>query len=311
MSTRPTAPGRSARRGSADARGRRSATSGATTRCWRRWRSTRSRARCSPASRRSPATSRGCGRSTRPGRRCSARSSRRSPPLARPTRSTRRSPPAAPCSSTRGPRRRTPPATSRARCRSRPGRPSGRGSAGSSTRTGRSSSLVDDADDLDDAAAPGAADRLRDRSSATSTAGCRGLAAAGRPVEVGRGAARRRAGRDAGRGGPPSAPFVIDVRQATEYEAGHVPGASTSAPATCPTGSTTCRGTARSRRSARAATGRASRASLLRAAGFERVASVRGGVPDWEARGLPLEYGRRPTVARPGRGRRGTHGHAH
>ncbi len=35
-------------------------------------------------------------------------------------------------------------------------------------------------------------------------------------------------------------------------------------------------------------------ASLLRAAGFERVSSVPGGVPDWEARGLPVEYGMGP-----------------
>ncbi len=34
--------------------------------------------------------------------------------------------------------------------------------------------------------------------------------------------------------------------------------------------------------------------SLLRAADFKQVASVRGGVPDWEAAGLPLEYGAAP-----------------
>ena len=50
-----------------DRRDRRSATSGATTRCSRRWRSTRSPGRCSPASRPSRATSPGCARSTRPG----------------------------------------------------------------------------------------------------------------------------------------------------------------------------------------------------------------------------------------------------
>ena len=32
-------------------------------------------------------------------------------------------------------------------------------------------------------------------------------------------------------------------------------------------------------------------ASLLRAAGFERVSAVTAGVPTWEARGYPLEHG--------------------
>jgi rhodanese-related sulfurtransferase len=32
-------------------------------------------------------------------------------------------------------------------------------------------------------------------------------------------------------------------------------------------------------------------ASLLRSAGFERVAAVVGGVPDWAAHGYPLDYG--------------------
>ena len=56
--------------------GRRSATSAGPTHCSRRWRSRRSRGRCSPASRRSRTTSRGCGRPTRPDRRCSADGSR-------------------------------------------------------------------------------------------------------------------------------------------------------------------------------------------------------------------------------------------
>ena len=75
-STRPTAPARCARPGSAPRPGRRSATSDATTRCSPRWRSTPSPARCSPASRPSRATSPGCARSTRPARACSAASSR-------------------------------------------------------------------------------------------------------------------------------------------------------------------------------------------------------------------------------------------
>jgi rhodanese-related sulfurtransferase len=32
-------------------------------------------------------------------------------------------------------------------------------------------------------------------------------------------------------------------------------------------------------------------ASLLRSAGFDHVAAVSGGVPDWEAHGYPLDYG--------------------
>ena len=32
-------------------------------------------------------------------------------------------------------------------------------------------------------------------------------------------------------------------------------------------------------------------ASLLRAAGFERVSAVSAGVPTWEARGYPIQYG--------------------
>jgi len=32
-------------------------------------------------------------------------------------------------------------------------------------------------------------------------------------------------------------------------------------------------------------------ASLLRAAGFERVSAVAAGVPTWEARGYPVEFG--------------------
>lgn len=92
------------------------------------------------------------------------------------------------------------------------------------------------------------------------------------------------------RGGP-DAPLVIDVRQAAEYEGGHLPGA-------LPIGAgelqdrldelprdrpiaTICASGYRS----------SVAASLLRAAGFERVSWVPGGVPTWGARGLPLVYG--------------------
>ena len=77
-STRPTVPARCVRPGSRRRRGPPSATSDVTTRCWRRWRSTPSRAPFSQASPRSRATSPGCARSTRPGRGSSAASCRRS-----------------------------------------------------------------------------------------------------------------------------------------------------------------------------------------------------------------------------------------
>ena len=53
-----------------------------------------------------------------------------------------------------------------------------------------------------------------------------------------------------------------------------------------PSGSTPCRATGRSRRSARVAIARAS-PRRCSARGFDRVNAVRGGLPDWEARGFP------------------------
>ena len=87
------------------------------------------------------------------------------------------------------------------------------------------------------------------------------------------------------------APLVIDVRQATEYEAGHVPGALSIGAGDLPDRldalprdrpiATIC-----------ASGYRASvAASLLRAAGFGRVAWVAGGVPIWAAAGYPVEHG--------------------
>ncbi len=92
------------------------------------------------------------------------------------------------------------------------------------------------------------------------------------------------------RGGP-DAPMVIDVRQPSEFEAGHLPGALPIGAGDLPDRldqlprnrpiATIC-----------ASGYRASvAASLLRAAGFERVSWVPGGVPTWGARGFPLEYG--------------------
>jgi hydroxyacylglutathione hydrolase len=91
--------------------------------------------------------------------------------------------------------------------------------------------------------------------------------------------------------GGAEAPLVIDVRQASEFKAGHVPGAVPigagdlpdrldSLPRDRPI-ATIC-----------ASGYRASvAASLLRAAGFPRVAWVAGGVPTWESAGYPVAYG--------------------
>ncbi|MEA2609758.1 MAG: hydroxyacylglutathione hydrolase [Chloroflexota bacterium] len=87
------------------------------------------------------------------------------------------------------------------------------------------------------------------------------------------------------------APLVIDVRQASEYETGHVPGSVPigagdlpdrldSLPRDRPI-ATICASGYRS----------SVAASLLRAAGFSRVAWVSGGVPTWEASGYPIAYG--------------------
>jgi hydroxyacylglutathione hydrolase len=87
------------------------------------------------------------------------------------------------------------------------------------------------------------------------------------------------------------APLVVDVRQASEFDAGHVPGSVHIGAGELPAVldrlprdrpiATICGSGYRA----------SVAASMLRAAGFERVASVRGGVPDWEARGFEVEYG--------------------
>ena len=88
--------------------------------------------------------------------------------------------------------------------------------------------------------------------------------------------------------------MVIDVRQASEFAAGHVPGSHHIGAGELPSMldrlprdrpiATIC-----------ASGYRASvAASILRAAGFERVSAVHGGVSDWEAHGYPLEYGGAP-----------------
>lgn len=91
--------------------------------------------------------------------------------------------------------------------------------------------------------------------------------------------------------GGPEAPLVIDVRQATEYADGHVPGSRHLAggdlpgrldelPRDRPIAVVCASGY-------RAAIG----ASLLRRAGFRRAAWVGEGLPAWVAAGLPVERG--------------------
>ena len=91
--------------------------------------------------------------------------------------------------------------------------------------------------------------------------------------------------------GGPEAPLLIDVRQASEIESGHVPGAIPIGAADLPERlaafprdrpiATICAGGFRS----------SIAASLLRNAGFERVSSVAGGSSSWAAAGLPMELG--------------------
>jgi len=92
------------------------------------------------------------------------------------------------------------------------------------------------------------------------------------------------------RGGP-DAPLVIDVRQPSEFEAGHLAGSVAIGAGDLPDRldalprdrpiATIC-----------ASGYRASvAASLLRAAGFRRVAWVASGVPAWQAAGFPIAYG--------------------
>ena len=87
------------------------------------------------------------------------------------------------------------------------------------------------------------------------------------------------------------APLVIDVRQPSEFESGHVKGAVAIGAGDLPE---RLDGLARDRPVATiCASGYRSSvaASLLRAAGFERVSWVPGGVPTWIARGFPVAYG--------------------
>jgi hydroxyacylglutathione hydrolase len=92
--------------------------------------------------------------------------------------------------------------------------------------------------------------------------------------------------------GGPDAPLVIDVRQAGEFAAGHVPGSVHIRGGDLPSRlhdlprdrpiATICASGFRS----------SIAASLLRRAGFSEVWSVADGVPAWQARGFPVDRGR-------------------
>lgn len=123
--------------------------------------------------------------------------------------------------------------------------------------------------------------------------GLEAWAASGRPVEASR---RLSAAELAGALGAAAAdaPILIDVRQAGEYEAGHVPGAWHINGGSLPE---RLADLPRDRDIALmcAAGFRASIAtSLLRSAGFERVAWVAEGFPRWQAAGYPVETGHPP-----------------
>ena len=115
--------------------------------------------------------------------------------------------------------------------------------------------------------------------------------AAGRPVEPGgrisiEGLARALEGGDRA-----SRPMLIDVRQASEYAAGHVPGAWHIDAGSLPDRLADLPGD-RPIATMCAAGFRASiAASLLRASGFAAATWVDQGFPAWEAAGLPVETG--------------------
>ncbi len=153
--------------------------------------------------------------------------------------------------------------------------------------------VVDDPGDLDDLARQVV--RIGFESIAGYLAGgVEAWAGAGRPVEAGTELEVDALGSMLSAGGQ-RAPFVIDVRQASEYEAGHVPGARHIGGGDLPDqldqlprGRPIALICASGYRSSVAG-------SMLRAAGFENVATVPDGTPTWEAHGLPLDYGPDPS----------------
>jgi hydroxyacylglutathione hydrolase len=116
------------------------------------------------------------------------------------------------------------------------------------------------------------------------------------PIEATRSMAAVELGRLAGAGGSGS-PLVVDVRQASEYAAGHVPGSLHIRAADLPsrledlprdrTIATICASGYRS----------SIAASLLKRAGFRNVAAVTDGVPAWESAGLPVDRGEAEAAA--------------
>jgi hydroxyacylglutathione hydrolase len=96
---------------------------------------------------------------------------------------------------------------------------------------------------------------------------------------------------------PAEAPLVIDVRQANEYEAYHVPGSINIAAGSLPDRLaelprahpivTICAAGLRAGLAA----------SILRSSGFEDVSWVASGVPAWRAAGHPVVHGDEPTRA--------------
>jgi hydroxyacylglutathione hydrolase len=149
--------------------------------------------------------------------------------------------------------------------------------------------LVDDVADLDDLARQ--ALRIGYETIVGHVAGgFEGWRRTGRPVEAGARLDLDVLALELSAGGP-DAPFVIDVRQPAEYEAGHVPGSRHIGAGDLPgvldrlprdrTIAMICASGFRS----------SVGASLLRAAGFTRAAPVDGGVHDWAAHGYPLDYG--------------------
>jgi hydroxyacylglutathione hydrolase len=93
---------------------------------------------------------------------------------------------------------------------------------------------------------------------------------------------------------PAEAPLVLDVRQAAEYRDGHVPGAWSLSAGSLPEHLATL---PRERHIAvMCASGYRSSlaASLLGAAGFERVSWLADGVPAWQAAGYPVAVGDGP-----------------
>jgi hydroxyacylglutathione hydrolase len=110
-------------------------------------------------------------------------------------------------------------------------------------------------------------------------------------------------------GGGPDAPLVIDVRQATEFASGHIPGSVHIAAgdlaerlAELPRDRPIATVCASGYRSSVAA-------SLLAEAGFQQISWVADGLPAWKAAGLPVERGSGPKP--PGEAPAPAHEHAH